>query len=209
MEDEKVYLISSLGGVTRPHSTEVAMKTIYALSIVLSTLLVSFSNVSAQTQAATENEVTFEQWNLGGPRLGVTYIPGNGTLRQALHDKQIGAGLSQFGWQFEYLVFPQGGGPSFVVQFVPLVAGVEYGTLIPSASLALGVRMPNGIEFGLGPNLLIGGNKGVNTALVMAVGKSFNYGGVSIPLDLVVATNPDGNRISLVFGYAIRKAGQQ
>ena len=184
------------------------MKTRFGLWIVLVVSLASFCPVAAQSQSNTDNEVTFEQWNLGGPRLGVSYVPGNGTLRQALHDKQIGAALSQFGWQFEYLVIPQGGGPSFVVQFVPLVAGVEYGTIIPSASLALGVRMPDGIEFGLGPNLLIGGNKGVNTALVVAVGKSFNYGGVSIPLDLVVATNPDGNRISLVFGYAIRKSGQ-
>ena len=65
--------------------------------------------------------------------------------------------------------------------------------------------MPSGVEFGLGPNMLIGGTNGISTALVVAIGKSFNYGGVSIPLDLVYATNPDGNRISIIFGYAIRK----
>ena len=184
------------------------MKTTSILSIVLASVLIVTTRSFGQTDSGASNDVTFQQWNLGGPRLGLTYVPGNGTLKQALRDKQIGSTLSQFGWQFEYLVIPQGGGPSFVVQFVPLVAAVEYGTLIPSASLALGVRMPNGVEFGLGPNLLIGGNKGVNTALVAAVGKSFNYGGVSIPLDLVLATSPDGNRISIVFGYAIRRAGQ-
>jgi len=184
------------------------MKTTSVILMLVALTLVWASPLFAQDQTSTENQVTFEQWNLGGPRLGITYVPGNGALCQALHDKQIGTALSQFGWQFEYLVVPQGGGPSFVVQFVPLVAGVEYGTFIPSASLALGVRMPNGVEFGLGPNLLIGGNKGINTALVAAVGKSFNYGGVSIPLDLVVATSPDGNRISIVFGYAIRKSNQ-
>ena len=184
------------------------MKTTSILSITLASMLRVSTRSFGQADSSASMDVTFQQWNLGGPRLGITYVPGNGLLKQALHEKNIGAAISQFGWQFEYLVVPQGGGPSFVVQFVPLVAGVEYGTLIPSASLALGVRMPNGVEFGLGPNLLIGGNKGVNTALVAAVGKSFNYGGVSIPLDLVLATSPDGNRISIVFGYAIRKVGQ-
>jgi len=184
------------------------MKTTSILSIALAAMLAGSTISYGQQDSSASRDVTFQQWNLGGPRLGITYVPGNGMLKQALHDKQIGSTVSQFGWQFEYLVIPQGGGPSFVVQFVPLVAAVEFGTLIPSASLALGVRLPNGVEFGLGPNLLIGGNKGVNTALVAAVGKSFNYGGVSIPLDLVLATSPDGNRISVVFGYAIRKAGQ-
>ena len=187
---------------------EVAMKTTSILSITFALAAVCFQTNVAVAQTYSQEEVAFNEWNLGGPRLGVTYVPGNGKLQQALREKEIGSTLSQFGWQFEYQVVSEGGGPAFVVQFIPLVAGVEYGTLIPSGSLALGVRMPSGIEFGLGPNILIGGNKGISTALVIAVGKSFNYGGVSIPLDLVFATNPDGNRISLIFGYAIKKSGK-
>jgi hypothetical protein len=71
----------------------------------------------------------------------------------------------------------------------------------------MGVRLPEGIEFGLGPNALMTDN-GVKTALVMTVGKSFSYGGVNIPFNLVYATNPDGNRFSVIFGYAIRKAAK-
>jgi len=115
--------------------------------------------------------------------------------------------LSQFGWHFEHQVVPEGGGPRFVVEFVPLIAGVEYGKLIPSATLAMGVRMPSGVEFGLGPNLLLTKSEPdemeVNTALVMAVGRSFDYGGVSVPVNLVLATNPDGNRVSVIIGYAV------
>jgi hypothetical protein len=181
------------------------MKTNHALTFILPFVVAVLHSSTILAQTTTDDQVTFGQRNLGGPRLGITYIPGNSELQRELRDKQIGATLSQFGWQFEYQVIPDGGGPSFVVQFVPMVAGVEYGTFIPSASLALGVRMPSGVEFGLGPNLLVGGNKGLNTALVVAVGKSFNYGGVSIPLDLVYATSPDGNRISVIFGYAIKK----
>jgi hypothetical protein len=153
------------------------------------------------------DDVLFGERNLGGPRLGVTYVLGGGKLAETLDKNKIGHTLSQFGWHFEYQVIPDGGGPSFVIQFVPLVAGVEYGKLIPSATLAMGVRLPEGIEFGLGPNALVT-QDGVKSALVMTIGKSFSYGGVNIPLNLVYATNPEGNRISVIFGYAIRKSAK-
>ncbi|MBF8297067.1 MAG: hypothetical protein HW389_3612, partial [Bacteroidetes bacterium] len=141
--------------------------------------------------------VAFAERNLGGPRLGVTYVMGggNGELVRKLRDKGIGTTISQFGWHFEYQIIPEGGGPQFVIQAVPFVGGVEYGTVIPSLTLAMGIRLPEGIEFGLGPNVIVGG-----------LGKSFNYGGVSIPINLGFATSPAGNRISVVFGYAIAGA---
>ncbi|HEX9934483.1 MAG TPA: hypothetical protein VGB38_04740 [bacterium] len=149
---------------------------------------------------------TFTQRNMAGPRLGFTFVPGNGELASKLKSKKMGPVLSQFGWHFEYQVVPETAGPSFVVELVPLVAGVEYGTPIPSASLAMGIRFPGGFEFGLGPNVLIGGDEGVYTALIASVGRSFNYSGVSIPLNLVCATSPKGNRYSIIFGYAITKS---
>jgi len=148
--------------------------------------------------------IEFASRNMGGPRLGVTYIPGKGKMVEELKKNEIGQTISQFGWHFEYAVIPKGGGPSFVIEFIPLVGGVEYGKLIPSATLAMGVRLPSGIEFGMGPNGLFTGDD-VNSSLVLALGKSFNYSGVSIPINLVFATNPDGNRFSVIFGYAIAK----
>ncbi|NQV17951.1 MAG: hypothetical protein HQ534_05345 [Armatimonadetes bacterium] len=159
--------------------------------------------VSAQTRDS-DTPVQFAKRNMGGPRLGVTIIPGKSKLVKKLKKNGIGHTISQFGWHFEYAVIPEGGGPSFVIEFIPLVGGVEYGKFVPSSTLAMGVRMPNGIEFGMGPNLLFDGDK-VNSALVMALGKSFNYSGVSIPINLVFVTNPDGNRFSVIFGYAIAK----
>lgn len=152
-----------------------------------------------------QNDNGYYTRNLGGPRLGVTVVPGNGKLAQKLEEKNIGRLLSQFGWHFESQVSVSIGGPSFVLQFVPLFAGVEYGTLIPSMTLAMGVRLPNGVEFGMGPNLLIGGDNIVNSSLVIGFGKSFDYGGVSIPVNIVWATNPAGNRFSVIIGYAIGK----
>jgi len=171
-------------------------------------VLLTFSSGTLKSQNRDAvDDVLFGERNMGGPRLGVTFVPGGSNLAHTLDRNQIGHALSQFGWHFEYQVIPDGGGPSFVIQFVPLVAGVEYGKLIPSGTLAMGVRLPEGIEFGLGPNALVT-NEGVKSALVMSIGKSFNYGGVSIPLNLVYATNPDGNRFSVIFGYAIRKSSK-
>ncbi len=174
-----------------------------AASVAASMLLMGGS-LKAQNRSIAD-DILFGERNMGGPRLGVTYVAGGGKLSEALDRNKIGRTLSQFGWHFEYQVIPDGGGPSFVIQFVPLVAGVEYGTLIPSATLAMGVRLPEGFEFGLGPNGLVT-NEGVKTALVMSIGKSFSYGGVNIPLNFVYATNPEGNRFSVIFGYAIRKS---
>ncbi|HAV22349.1 MAG TPA: hypothetical protein DCX46_02420 [Bacteroidetes bacterium] len=149
-------------------------------------------------------QINFSRRSLDGPRLGATYVLGQSTLTKELRDRRIGSLISQFGWHFEYQVVPDGEGPSFVIEGIPLVGGVEYGTLIPSGTLAMGIRFPSGWEFGMGPNTVFT-DQGVKTALVLAVGKSINYGGVSIPLNLVLATNPDGNRLSFMFGYAIFK----
>lgn len=180
------------------------------LAVMVSILVTAgLRTASAQQQTGyDEGPVSFARRNLGGPRLGISYVTGQKDLWNRLQEKKMGRTLSQFGWHFEYQVIPEGGGPQFVVQIVPLVAGVEYGKFIPSGTLAMGVRFPNGIEFGLGPNLLVVGGNGdaIKTALVLGLGKSFNYGGVSIPLNLVYATNPDGNRVSVIFGYAIASA---
>jgi hypothetical protein len=185
------------------------MKTniIKSLATVLVMLVAISANAAYAQLQYPQREVTFAERNLGGPRLGVTYAFG-GEIVNKLRGAGVGQTLSQFGWHFEYQVIPDGGGPSFVIQFVPLVAGVEYGTLIPSATLAMGIRFPEGLEFGMGPNLLIS-TEGASTALVLAVGKTINYGGVSIPLNIVFATNPKGNRVSFIFGYAIAKGFNQ
>ncbi len=177
------------------------MRRLHSLALFL-LLTIASSITGAQTFRTPEDEVAFSRRSLDGPRLGATYVLGQNSLTRALKERQIGMLISQFGWHFEYQVIPEGEGPSFVIEAIPLVGGVEYGTLIPSGTLAMGIRFPSGWEFGMGPNVLIT-DEGPKTALVLAAGKSINYGGVSIPLNLVLATNPDGNRLSFVFGYAI------
>ena len=161
--------------------------------------------VLAQDEFAT-TPVKFTQKNLGGPRMGITYVPGNTELANKLGKHGIGPTISQFGWHFEWQVVPSIYGPSFVIELVPLLGGVEYSTVIPSITLAMGVRLPNGFEFGMGPNVLFGGKDVVHSSLVVVVGKTFNYGGVNLPINLAYITNPAGNRLAFIFGYAISKS---
>jgi hypothetical protein len=193
--------------VTRINHWRSIMKTKSFYGPVVTLLACSILSIGIlPAQAGTMDErVRFSKRNLGGPRLGITVITGDNELSRHLDEKHIGRQISQFGWHFEYQIIPTGGGPQFVVQFTPLIGGVEYGKVIPGATLAMGIRFPNGYEFGLGPNVTAGTGDVSPTALVVGVGKTFNYGGVSIPLNLVYATNPDGNRVSFIIGYAIAR----
>ena len=147
--------------------------------------------------------------NMSGPRFGLTYIGIKPELKKLLPPGEFHRIISQFGWHFEHQIAPEGGGPQFLLQFVPMVAGVEHGFFIPNATFAVGIRLPSGFEAGIGPNIqlpknLESGGK-VTSALLVAVGKTFDFGGVSIPLNIAYAINPSGNRVSFVLGYAIQR----
>jgi hypothetical protein len=151
----------------------------------------------AQTSARQDTASVIKQ-NLGGPRIGLICAPGNSKVRQDLRNHDMGGTLSQFGWQFEYVVTPKTKGASFAVEFLGLVAGVEYGKFVPTANLIMGVRSSNGFEIGVGPTLMPW-----KAALSVTVGKSFNCYEMSIPINLIYTNNPDGSLLSLVLGYAI------
>ena len=176
-----------------------------ARALMVASLGVLFLANPAGAQADYPDEpVSFIRRNLSGPRLGITIVAGSGELYGSLKDAGMGRTISQFGWHFEYQVIPDGGGPQFVVQIVPLIGGVEYGKVIPSTSLLMGVRFPTGVEFGMGPNVLLT-DAGAKSSLVLAIGRTIDYGGVSIPLNLALAISPEGKRLSFIFGYAIAR----
>jgi len=150
---------------------------------------------------ASSQQVHFSQRSLAGPRLGFTIIPGNSELGRTLDEKNISRIISQFGWHFEHRVIANGIGPAFVIEFVPLLGGVEYGKPILSTSLLFGIRMPSGYEFGVGPNLIIASS--AHSGIVIGVGKTFDVQGISIPLNLAYAGSPAGGRIAFMVGYAI------
>ena len=133
-------------------------KSMFVIVAAISLTAAPFTSPLNAQLKHVQQPISFAERNLGGPRLGVTYIlgGGDGQLIDKLNKKGIGTTISQFGWHFEYQIIPEGGGPQFVIQAVPFIGGVEYGTVIPSLTLAMGIRLPDGIEFGMGPNVIAG-----------------------------------------------------
>ena len=157
--------------------------------------------LSAGVATLEAQRPVIERRSMAGPRLGLTYAFGP-TADSVLQANNLEPILSQFGWHFEQQVTPQGGGPAFVIQEVFLVGGVEQRTAIPSVSLLMGIRMPGGFEFGLGPNLTPTGS-----ALAIGIGKSINYGGVSVPFNFAFVRSPGAVRMTVLVGYALETAG--
>lgn len=149
--------------------------------------------------AALAQDVELEQRSLSGPRLGLTVVTGNRS-QDLLQRYSLDPLMSQFGWHFEQAIKPHTGGPMFVIEEVLLVGAVEQQTAIPSVSLIMGIRMPGGFEFGIGPNATPAGS-----ALAIGIGKSIQYGAVALPLNLAIVRSPGSVRISFLFGYAIEQ----
>ena len=195
-------------GVEQPGDPNMFPSRSNTIPSVVSVALVAMAAAVSGRARADEAYPPLRERDLSGPRFGVTYRPND----SGSSNKDVGHFVSQFGWHFETQVVPRGGGPQFIIQFVPLVAGVEYGKALPSGSLGMGVRFPSGYEFGLGPTVAAAGSDfhslEAKSALFVAVGRSFDYGGVSIPFNLVFVTNQDGQRVSLIAGYAIRRSSR-
>lgn len=179
----------------------------FGIAVFAATSLVGATDYGAYAQ----EETTFQQKKLNGPRLGVTYALQNDIWNRSdkfmerIEEAGMGAVISQFGWHFEWLVAPASGGPAFVTEFLPFLGAVEYSKVVPSASIVFGIRMPNGIEFGMGPNVstTFDVDNPVYSSLLLAAGYSMDFGEVSIPVNVALLTSGSGNRVSLVFGYAM------
>ncbi|MCB0750016.1 MAG: hypothetical protein KDC52_00935 [Ignavibacteriae bacterium] len=109
-------------------------------AVVFFSFIISFPTYSQRVETIPQ----LKERNLGGPRLGLTYVHGNGELFKTMKKNKMDRLVSQFGWHFEYQVSPTAAqGPSFVVQFIPLFGGVEYGKIVPSLTTAFGIRFLN------------------------------------------------------------------
>ena len=173
------------------------------------------SSINGANRGDTTIFISKPNRKFGGPRLGLTYIT-PGTLSDQLSDRGKTATLVQFGWQFETRLFSIENGPTGIVEFVPLVAGMEQGLFLPSASLLVGLRGsgPRAFEFAVGPNLSVTG-----LGMVFAVGTNFTSGNVNFPVNLAyvpsISSNNTvngqkviehtGHRITLTVGFNMRK----
>jgi hypothetical protein len=151
--------------------------------------------------------VSLSKMNISGPRFGLTYVNsfGGGDFAAQLKQRNIRNAYSEFGWHFEFKVAPEGNTPSFVFEIVPLIGALEYGVAIPSVTVPMGIRLPNGFEFGIGPNVILG-YPSFSSSIVLAAGKTFSFHGVGIPVNVALASGKGGYAISCLAGYAIVKS---
>ena len=131
-----------------------------------------------------------------GFRLGAAYLIG-GSVTAERDGKHVAPLMTLFGWQLEHQ-FPTGKKdlPVPMTEFILLVGGIEQGIALPSASLLLGLRQPNGWEAGLGPTLT-----GAGIQLALGAGVTRSAGALNIPFNLAVAPGRRGASISFTTGF--------
>ena len=78
--------------------------------------------------------------------------------------------------------------------------GLEESVVLPSLSWLVGVRMRDGAEFGIGPNITPAG-----TALVLATGVTFRAGALNVPVNVAVVPSKSGTRVSVLSGFSLRR----
>ena len=157
------------------------------------------ADVPTISNQSPDDAILDEPIRLDGPRIGFTILSANvlDKARESIPD--LNPFLTQFGWQFESRLFRLPNGVSGLVEFVPLVGGLEQGKFLPSVSGLLGMRGAKGFEFGVGPNLTpLGAN------LVLAMGTSLRSNGINFPVNLAVVPGNGGTRVSLMLGFNAR-----
>ncbi len=144
-------------------------------------------NVQTKKEDPIDDDLLAPSKRYGGPRVGLTFLS-EGTSRERIADAfnrgDISPYISQFGWQFETRIFTLDDGACGLVEFIPMIGGLEQGLFLPSASGILGFRTRTGIELGVGPNLSLSG-----VGLVLAAGASFKIGKVTFPINFVFSPN--------------------
>jgi len=176
---------------------------------VFATLDPSHDDLSQQPQPGLQryNAPSQSHWpktGFSGPTLGFTFYNEkavNATNKALVldgEDKQVTRIVTQFGWHFERIFFPktEKEGVAFVVEFIPLIGGVNHGLFLPSITGMIGMRTADGIEFGMGPTY-----DGFNTSVTYAGGKTFQYGNVHIPFDIAITPWQDGTTVSILTGF--------
>ena len=203
---------------------EVAIKDL--LAVANDENLIKKLTISEEYESALNNPET-AVINNNGPRLGITAVAGSSTKILMADPKTGGFGyslpaLTSFGYQFEQ-VFVNSGDFQALFEFIPLIAGLEYGRLIPSANVLMGMRNSRtGWEFAVGPNFTTTvtaegymegedfiissdpnrdlitrldsrGDLAVSTGLVLGFGKTFKSGKMNFPVNLFVVTPGRGD----------------
>ena len=176
------------------------------LLIATAALILGGSPVSAQVSRpempADQQVKKLPRQNLSGPRFGFTTFTGEtADLRGQADLEPI---MSQFGWQFETQIVSMTGGSKALMEWLVLVGGVEQDEMNLSVAWLAGYRLPNGVEFGVGPNLSYNkDSEDTTSSMVVAAGATMPFGDLYVPLNVAVAFADGGPRITTLLGWII------
>jgi len=135
-----------------------------------------------------------------GPRVGLTYIS-EGTVRDYFDDKSKNPFIMQFGYQFETRLFTADDGTSALLEFVPIVGGIDQGLFLPSVSILTGLRNATdakiSLEFAIGPNFSVtrdyNGDAVGSVGLVIGFGTNIKKSNINFPITVVLVPSVGGN----------------
>jgi len=173
-----------------------------ALTATLASVGATPASAQADTIPTALRARQLPRQHLSGPRFGFTYFTGDvAEMRNYIGKSDF---MSQFGWQFETQIVSTQSGNQALMEWIVLVGGVEQDELNLSLSWLAGYRLPNGLEFGVGPNVSVrkeGGDP--TTSMVIAGGATVPFGELYVPLNLALAFAEGGPRITALLGWII------
>ena len=139
--------------------------------------------------------------DMSGPRFGLTVL-NQESVDTLVERRQISIRpmVSQFGWQFERRLYTNGDGVTMLMEWVPLISGLDQGVALPSLNWLTGLRTSSGTEFGIGPNITP-----LGVGLVVAAGVTVRTGALHVPFNFAVATSKSGARVSILTGFNVRR----
>lgn len=165
----------------------------------------TLSTFAAEDQDESNFKLVF------GPRVGVTYLFSqiaefNDALQQIFPNPERGYFplITQFGINLEQRIRLGDTKSHFAFQELLLIGGLDQSIVIPNLIVMIGFRSHTGLEFGLGPYMAMSKSEiGIEFSVVYAIGWTFSFKGVYVPVDLAIVPTPaDGfPRISLLTGF--------
>ena len=140
--------------------------------------------------------------NLAGPRFGLTVFTGEVAAQRRRAD--LSPIMSQFGWQWETQLVSTTDGARALLEWVALLGGLEQGETNISLSFLAGLRMPNGLEFGVGPNVGVNLDQEMTSrSMVVAAGATVPVGSFYVPINTAIAFAPGGPRLTFLTGWIV------
>jgi len=162
----------------------------------------------APSQPAPSQQAPREPWLFLGPRAGLTWVMAEaGRFDEEMDDAYAGGRsyfplYSELGFGLAQHFRLRPGAYRLILQETLLLAGLDQNFVLPSLGLRIGVHLPVGLEAGLGPELPFSPGRGLQPALVYALGWRFALKSASLPVLLLLSPRPEDRlpRLTLLSG---------